>query len=140
MNYETWVPSKQMMYPGTEAFFKKYQSRAKAEGIDPLGYYLGGWGNAYISVLGDAIKGAKSLDDNKIADYIRKNTFKTVMGDIKFGKNGEWAKARMLQVQYHGLNDKSDLETFRGMSYQTVVTPKEFETGKAVYPYADAKK
>jgi len=140
VNYETWVPSDKMMFTGTKAFFDKYQSRAKAEGIDPLGYYLGGWGNAYISVLGDAIKGAKSLDDNKIADYIRKNTFKTVMGDIKFGKNGEWAKSQMLQVQYHGLNDKSDLETFRGMSYQTVVTPPEFATGKAVYPYADAKK
>ncbi len=140
VNYEFWVPSKQMMFTGTEAFFKKYQERAKAEGIDPLGYYLGGWGHAYISVLGDAVTAAKSLDDNKLADVLRKNTFKTVMGDIKFGKNGEWDKARVLQVQYHGLNDKSDLETFRGMSYQTVLGPKGFETGKVIYPYADAKK
>ena len=35
-----------MMYDGTEAFFKEYQERAKAAGVDPLGYYLGGWGYA----------------------------------------------------------------------------------------------
>jgi len=46
----------------------------------------------------------------------------------------------VLQVQYHGLNDKSDLETFRGMSYQTVLSPKDFKTGNVTYPYADAKK
>jgi len=140
VNYEFWVPSKNMMFAGTEDFFKKYQSRAKAEGIDPLGYYLGGWGHAYISVLGDAITEAKSIDDNKIAHVLSKKTFNTVMGDVKFGKNGEWAKPRVLQVQYHGLNDNSDLETFRGMSYQTVLSPKDYKTGNVSYPYTDAKK
>ena len=72
VNYETWVPDKKQMYAGTEEFFKEYQSRAKAAGVDPLGYYLGGWGYAYIQVLGDAIKGAKSIDDDKIAAYMRK--------------------------------------------------------------------
>jgi branched-chain amino acid transport system substrate-binding protein len=139
VNYETWVPSKGMMYEGTEAFFKTYQSRAAAEGVDPLGYYLGGWGNAYIDVLGQAVAGAKSLDDNKIADYIHKNTFKTVMGDIKFGENGEWAASRMLQVQYHGLKKDSGLDAFRGMDTQTVLTPDNLKTGDVVYPYEKAK-
>ena len=80
VNYETWVPSKEMTHEGTEAFFKKYQERASAEGVDPLGYYLGGWGYAYIQVLGDAIKGANSLKDDVLADYIRKTTFKTIHG------------------------------------------------------------
>ena len=73
------------MNAGTAEFFKKYQARAGAEGVDPLGYYLGGWGYAYIQLLGEAIAGSKSIDDNKIADYLRKNTFKTIMGDFKFG-------------------------------------------------------
>ncbi len=80
VNYETWVPSKQMMHEGTAEFFKKYQARAAAEGVDPLGYYLGGWGYAYIQVLGDAIRGAKSLKDDELAAYIRKTTFKTIHG------------------------------------------------------------
>src|SRR5260221_13209833 len=41
INYETWVPSEKMMAPAAE-FFKKYQARAASEGVDPLGYYLGG--------------------------------------------------------------------------------------------------
>jgi len=139
VNYETWVPSDKMMYPGTKEFFAEYQSRAKAEGIDPLGYYLGGWGNAHIDVLGQAITAAKSINDDKIADALRKGPFKTVMGNIKYGKNGEWAKSRMLAVQYHGIKKGDGLETWRGMSYQTVVEPAEYRTGKVVYPYEKAK-
>src|SRR5262249_10293934 len=37
VNYETWVPSEKMMAPAA-AFFKAYQARAAAEGVDPLGY------------------------------------------------------------------------------------------------------
>ena len=140
VNYETWVPDKKQMYKGTEAFFKEYQSRAKSAGVDLLGYYLGGWGYARMQVLGQAIKGAKSINDDKIAAYMRKHTFETVMGPIKFGKKGEWAESRMLTVQYHGVTDAADLETWRGMSYQTVLTPKNLATGKVIYPYEKAQK
>ena len=40
-----------------DGILKKYQARAGAEGVDPLGYYHGGWAYAYLSVLGDAIAG-----------------------------------------------------------------------------------
>jgi branched-chain amino acid transport system substrate-binding protein len=138
VNYETWVPSEKMMAPAA-AFFKKYQERAKAEGVDPLGYYLGGWGYAYFQVLGDAIAGAKSINDDKLAEYLRAHEFKTIMADVKFGKNGEWTKSSMMQVQYHGLTDAANLETWRGMSYQTVLTPAELKTGEVIYPYEKAK-
>ncbi len=138
VNYETWVPDKKQMYDGTEAFFKEYQSRAKSAGADPLGYYLAGWGYARMQVLEQAIKGAKSVDDGKLAAYMRKAHFKTIMGPIKFGKKGEWAESRMLTVQYHGITDAANLETWRGMSYQTVLEPKNLETGKVIYPYAKA--
>jgi branched-chain amino acid transport system substrate-binding protein len=138
VNYETWVPSKQALTPDVQEFLKEYQSRAKAEGVDPLGYYLGGWGYAYIELLGKAVEGAKSLDDNKIADYLRKNTIKTIMGDIKFGKNGEWAESGMMQVQYHSIKG-NDLEQFRGMDTQTVVAPAKLSTGKVIYPFEKAR-
>jgi branched-chain amino acid transport system substrate-binding protein len=140
VNYETWVPDKKQMYEGTEAFFKEYQARAKAAGVDLLGYYLGGWGYARMEVLEQAITGAKSIDDNKLAAYMRKATFKTVMGPIKFGKKGEWAESRMMAVQYHGITDAADLETWRGMSYQTVLTPANLKTGNVIYPYEKAHK
>jgi branched-chain amino acid transport system substrate-binding protein len=138
VNYETWVPTEKMMAPAA-AFFKKYQELAPAAKVDPLGYYLGGWGYAYISVLGKAVEGAKSLDDDKIAEYLRKNTHKTIMGDWSYGPGGEWTKSGMMQVQYHGIKEGAGLDVWRGMSYQTVLTPSDLATGKVVYPYEKAK-
>ncbi len=139
VNYETWVPSPKLMAPAAE-FFKKYQDRAKSEGVDPLGYYLGGWGYAYMQVLGEAIAGTKSLDDAKLADYLHNNEFKTIMTDVKFGPDGEWTKSGMLQVQYHDLTDAANLDTWRGMDYQTVLTPDGEKTGNVIYPYEKAVK
>jgi branched-chain amino acid transport system substrate-binding protein len=137
VNYETWVPSPKLMAPAA-GFFKQYQSRAKAAGVDPLGYYLGGWGYAYLQVLAEAVQGTKSIDDAKLAGYMHANEFKTIMADVKFGKDGEWTKSGMMQVQYHGITDAADLETWRGMSYQTVLTPDDQKTGSVIYPYAKA--
>jgi branched-chain amino acid transport system substrate-binding protein len=138
VNYETFVPSDKMMAPAAE-FFKKYQAKAGAEGVDPLGYYLGGWGYAYISLLGDAVTGAKSIEDAKIADFLRKGTHKTIMGSWSYGPDGEWTKSGMMQVQYHDIKDGAGLETWRGMGYQTVLTPADLATGKVIYPYEKAK-
>jgi branched-chain amino acid transport system substrate-binding protein len=138
INYETWVPSEKMMAPAAD-FFKKYQARAAAEGADPLGYYLGGWGYAYISVLGQAVTGVKSIEDAKVADYLRKSEFKTIMGNWSYGPNGEWKKSGMLEVQYHGIKDGDGLDVWKGMSYQTVLKPDDLKTGNVIYPYEKAK-
>ena len=127
------------MLPRAQAFFDKYQERAKTAGVDPLGYYLGGWGYADLQVLGEAVAGAKSLNDDKIAEYLRSHEVKTIMGDIQFGPDGEWSKSRMLEVQYHDVRDDANLDTWRGMSYQTILYPPEFKTGEAIYPYEKAK-
>jgi branched-chain amino acid transport system substrate-binding protein len=137
VNYETWVPSPKLMAPAA-AFFKTYQGRAASEGVDPLGYYLGGWGYAYFQVLQQAVEGTKSINDDKLADYMRSHEFKTIMADVKFGKDGEWTKSGMLQVQYHGITDAANLDTWRGMSYQTVLTPPDEKTGDVIYPYEKA--
>jgi branched-chain amino acid transport system substrate-binding protein len=139
VNYETWVPSPKLLAPAAD-FFKKYQARAASEGVDPLGYYLGGWGYAYFQVLQQAVEGTKSIDDTKLADYLKSHEFKTIMADVKFGKDGEWTKSGMLQVQYHDLNDSANLDTWRGMSYQTVLTPADEKTGNVIYPYEKALK
>ena len=94
VNYETWVPSPKLMAPA-KAFFEKYQERAKAAGVDPLGYYLGGWGYAYFQLLGEAVEGAKSVNDDKLADYLHSHEFKTIMGD-----NSSSVRRRMDQVRH----------------------------------------
>ncbi|HEX5998277.1 MAG TPA: amino acid ABC transporter substrate-binding protein [Hyphomicrobiaceae bacterium] len=137
-NYETWVPAKTMSAPGVDEFLAKYQARAGAEGVDPLGYYLGTWGYAYAQLIGDAIKGAGSVEDEKIAAYMRKATFNTILGPVKFGKGGEWAESRMIAVQYHGIKS-GDLDNFKGMATQTIVGPEKYATGKLIYPYEKAR-
>jgi branched-chain amino acid transport system substrate-binding protein len=140
VNYDNWVPSAKLMAPAAD-FFKKYQARAPGLGIDPLGYYLGGWGYAYLQVLAQAVEGTKSLNDDTLAAYLHSHEFNTIMiDDLKFSKYGEWVKARQLQVQYHDITDAANLETWRGMSYETVLTPPDNATGKVIYPYANALK
>jgi branched-chain amino acid transport system substrate-binding protein len=138
VNYETWVPSEKMLTPEVKEFLATYQSRAAAEGVDPLGYYLGTWGYAYMELLGNAIAGAKSINDDQVANYLRSNPVKTIMGDIKFGKGGEWAESRMLQVQYHGIKGNT-VDQFKGMDTQMVLTPADLKTGNIIYPYEKAK-
>jgi len=89
-------------------------------------------------VLQRGIEGSKSINDDKIADYLRSNTLKTIMGDIRFGKGGEWAESGMMQVQYHGIKGNS-LDQFKGMETQTVIAPAKFKTGNVIYPYEKAK-
>ena len=137
-NYETWVPAKTMEFPGVNEFLTKYQARAGAEGVDPLGYYLGTWGYAYAQLIEQGIKGAGSTDDEKLANYFRTATFDTILGPVKFGANGEWAESRMIAVQYHGIKG-DDLEQFKGMNVQTIVGPDKYATGKIIYPYEKAK-
>ena len=138
VNYETWVPSEKMLTPEVKEFLATYQSRAAAEGVDPLGYYLCTWGYSYMELLGNAIAGAKSINDDQVANYLRSNPVKTIMGDIKFGKGGEWAESRMLQVQYHDIKGNT-VDQFKGMDTQTVLTPADLKTGNIIYPYEKAK-
>ena len=63
---------------------------------------------------------------------------KTIMGDIKYGANGEWAESGMMQVQYHSIKS-GDLDQFRGMDTQSVLTPASQKTGNVIYPYEKAK-
>jgi len=138
VNYDFWLPVPKMQFPGVAALIKTYQARAAAEGVDALGYYMAPWGYAQLQVLQQAIEGTKSIDDKKLADYIRANAFKTVLGDVKFGKDGEWAQSQVLQIQFHDVKS-NDVEQFRSMNTQTVLTPGDYKSGNVIYPYEKAK-
>src|SRR3954463_12308520 len=80
-HYDSWLPVPKLNFPGVDELMKKYQARAAAEGVDPLGYYMAPEAYAQMQVLQQAIEATKGVNDDKIADYIRASTFKTVMGD-----------------------------------------------------------
>jgi len=138
VNYETWIPAPTMQFPGSMELLKKYQARAAAEGVDPLGYYMPVWAYAYLQVLGDAVTATKSLDDTTLADYIRKTTFKTVVGDVKFGAKGEWAEERMLLIQFQNIKNNS-VDAFRDLSTEVILYPPQYKSGNVIYPYDKAK-
>ena len=85
-----------------------------------------------------AVEGTKSLDQDKIADYIRTHTFKTVVGDVAFGKKGEWDRARIMTVQFQNISGTS-VDDFKDMSKTPVLYPAETKTGNVIYPYEKAK-
>jgi branched-chain amino acid transport system substrate-binding protein len=139
VNYETWLPHKSMQYPGAMEVVAKYQERAKTEKVDPLGYYLPPWAYAYLQTLEQAVNATKSLDDAKLADWLHKNSVKTVVGEVKFAADGEWTESRFLQIQFQNIGG-TDLKEFTDMSKQPILTPTNLTSGKVIYPYADAKK
>ena len=139
VNYELYVPELSGKFPFLDEFLKKYQARAAKEGVDPLGYYLPPYSYALMQVLGQAVEATKGLDQQKIADHIRKSEFSTIVGKIKFGKNGEWAKGRTLMVQYQKIKGNG-IEKFRGAGTKPVLWPDELKSGNIIYPYAAALK
>jgi branched-chain amino acid transport system substrate-binding protein len=119
-------------------FLQEYQARAKGKGVDPLGYYLAPWAYADLQVLGDAVQGSGGLDQDKIADYIRSHTFKTVVGDVQFGKKGEWAKSRIMTIQFQNIAS-TNLDDFRDGKGETVLWPDQFKAGDPILPYSKIK-
>jgi len=137
VNFETWLPVKSMEFPGSLELLKKYQARAGAEGVDPLGYYMPVWAYAYLQVLGDSIAATKSLNDDKLADHLRKTTFKTVVGDVKFGKQGEWAVERTMAAQFQNIKGNT-IDDVRDLSKEVIIYPPQFKSGEVIYPYEKA--
>src|SRR5437667_1784302 len=139
VNYDFWAPERTMMFPGIEEFFAEYQKRAKEAGVEPLGYYLPPYAYSAAQILGLAIEGSKSLDQQKVGDYIRATEFSTIVGKVKFGPNGEWAKSRVLMVQYQNI-ERRDVEQVKGPGRKVVLYPEEFKSGNLIYPYSAAQR
>ena len=139
VNYDFWAPEPSFLgIPGIREFLKEYQARAVKAGVDPLGYYLPPYSYATGQVLAQAIEATKGLDQQKLADYIRNTEFNTIVGKVKFGKNGEWAKGRTLMVQFQKIQGNG-IDQFRGPGKKVVLYPDEFKSGNIVYPYSAAR-
>jgi branched-chain amino acid transport system substrate-binding protein len=133
--FDLWQPAETMLAPGVEDVLKKYQARAKEAGTDPLGYYMVPVSYAEMQVLQQAIEATKSLDQDKLAEYMHANTFHTVFGDIKFGKSGEWEQSRMLMVQFQGIAG-NDLDQFKDPKHTVILDPPALKSGNVIYPFS----
>ena len=139
VNYTSYAPEKTVDYPGLKEFLSRYAVKAKAEKVDPLGFYLPPFNYALGQMLEQAITATKGIDDKALAKYLRENDHKTIVGPIKYGRNGEWASARVLMVQFNGIKDK-DVEQFRQSGKQVILSPEKFKTGELKFPFEKARK
>jgi len=137
--YDLYVPEPTMKFPGIEQFLVKYRERAVPAGVDALGIYIPPYAYSEMQILEQAITAVGSTDDAKLADYLRKTTFSTVVGDIKFGDRGEWAEPRILLIQYRGITG-NDLEQFKLPGKQVVLHPARFKSGDLRVPFDSTKK
>jgi branched-chain amino acid transport system substrate-binding protein len=135
-NYNSYVPG--MKYPGIEDFLGRYAKRAAEAKVDPLGFYLPPFNYAIGQMIEQAVAGTKSLDHKRMAEYLRKNEMKTIVGPIRFDKSGEWANPRVVQAQFRGVVDK-DIEQFRKPGKQVVIYPDEYKTGDVIAPFEKAR-
>jgi branched-chain amino acid transport system substrate-binding protein len=83
-----------------------------------------------VQVLGDAINAVGKIDHAAIAKYIHATEFTTVVGKVKFGSNGEWAKGRTIAVQWQNIKKKNDLQQFTQPGIRKIMAPAAFATGK----------
>jgi branched-chain amino acid transport system substrate-binding protein len=137
MNYNSYVPG--MKYPGIEDFLKRYSQKAVEAKVDPLGFYLPPFNYAIGQILEQAVAATKSIEHKALAAWLHKSEVKTIVGPISWNKDGEWAKARVVQAQFRGVADK-DLEQFRQPGKQVVVYPDDYKTGDVITPFEKARK
>jgi branched-chain amino acid transport system substrate-binding protein len=136
--YDFWLPWAGFASDAGREFVKKYQAKSAEAGVDLLGYYLPPFAYARMELIEQAVKGVGSTDDAKLADYMRKNTFKTIVGDIRFNAEGEWETAQVMAVQFQGVKGNG-VEQFTDPKTEVILWPTKYKTGNIIYPY-DPKK
>lgn len=136
VTYNFWVPTPGTLNPEIVAFLDRYQAQAAKEGVDLLGYYLPPFAYSEMQVLGDAIKGAGTLDQDKLTAYMHAHSFHTILGDISFGEDGDWKEAKIVFEQFHDVKG-NDVEQFRGGKVETILEPLSMRSGTLIEPYSD---
>src|SRR5882757_11425912 len=136
---ETFLPSPKLKFEGLDSVMQRYQAKAGELKTDPLGYAFVPIGYAAGQVLAKAVTETKSLDHDKLAAYLSATQFDTVVGKVKFAKDGEWTEARQFTTQVQNVAP-NNLDQFRDGSKTPVLWPPAYKSGDIIYPYADARK
>ena len=136
---EAFVPSPRLQFAGLADLMKRYQAEAPTLKTDPIGFAFVPFGYAAGQVLAQAVTETKSLDHDKLAAYLHGHTFQTVVGEIGFGKDGEWRKTRQFLTQFQNV-EPNNVDQFRDGHKQPILWPPEYRTGEMIYPYENARK
>lgn len=133
VSYELYIPAAEKFFPTVGPMLKRYQARAAAAGVDVLGYYMPPFAYATLDILAQSVAKV-GLDQDKLAQYMHANRFKTLVGEIGFGPDGEWTESRMLTVQYRGIKGH-DMEQFTRPENEVILDPPIYKTSDLHYPF-----
>ncbi len=134
IDYDYWVPEPTMKFKGLDTFLAKYRKQAAAAGVDPLGIYIPPYAYAQMQILTQTVKAVHGYNDAKMAAYLHKTTFKTVVGNVKWGPDGEWNPARELLVQYQNIKGHG-WKQFAKPGRQVILWPPQFKSGSLEEPF-----
>ena len=82
---------------------------------------------------------SKAISEQYAAFMLTTESGETVVGQIRFGKDGEWAKPRMVVTQWQNVTG-NDLGQVTDLKKWVVVWPPEHKTGNLIYPFESARK
>jgi branched-chain amino acid transport system substrate-binding protein len=136
LNYNTYVPG--VKYEGIDDFLQRYTKRAAEAKVDPLGHYIAPFNYAIGQLLEQAVNGTRSLDHPRLAQYLRTNEMKTVVGSIRYREDGERAEPRVITTQFQGVRDR-DLEQFKKPGVQVILHPESQKNGTLKAPFEKAR-
>jgi len=134
VNWDVYSPEPTMRFPGVVEFQEKYRARAPQEQTDLLGNYLQPFAYAQMQVVEQALARVGRVDQTALTADMRANTFKTIVGDVKFSALGEWEKERNLFVQFQNITD-GDLEKYKKPGTKVILYPPELKSGTLKTPY-----
>jgi branched-chain amino acid transport system substrate-binding protein len=135
---DNYVPEATMKFPGVDEFLKRYQDRAPAAGVDPLGFFLAPFAYAAMQILAQSVQAIGGTDQARLAEYMHRTPFSTIVGDLKFGPLGEWERSRILTVQYQNIQG-NDIDQFRQAGKQVIMYPPDLKSGDLIYPFSKAR-
>lgn len=136
---ENYVPASTLDFPGAADLLKRYRAAAAPEQLDRSGYEIVPFAYAAGQVLAQAVEATKSVDSDKLADYMHTNRFDTVVGPIEYDRDGEWSKPRILLTQFRHVL-ANDAAQFADNRVLPIVWPPQYKTGDLIYPYGDANR
>lgn len=139
VNYEYWLPTAAMNFPGVGDLISTYQDRARGTSADALGYYVAPFSYAQLQVVEQAILATRGIDDAELAEYTRSATFETVVGDVAFGRLGEWEVPRVLTIQFRDIAS-ADVSEFAKPEARVVVAPASYSSGELAVPFRSSVK
>jgi branched-chain amino acid transport system substrate-binding protein len=94
---------------------------------------------AALQVLAEGVTKTGGVDQDKLAAYIHATRFTTVVGDIAFGKDGEWAEPRIFATQFQGIKG-NDLAQFTKPGTEVIIYPEAYRSGELITPWTAADK